>query len=97
MRNNKVEIEFYRNNFRELTKVTSERKIHYYENEYDEEPVQLTRQIHEKENLISYWQNWSKLHPLFGHKIALKTGKKLRRGRSKSCPLKMRQLYVHPS
>lgn len=89
-----MEIEFYRNNFKELTKVTSERKIRYYEQFYDAELPQLQKQLHEKENLIKYWKNWSKLHANFEQKIALRpSDSKRRRLRNKSCPFKLRQAH----
>jgi hypothetical protein len=53
---------------------------------------QLQKQLHEKENLIKYWQNWSKVHGNFEQKIALRTtGNKRRRVRNKSCPFILRQ------
>ncbi len=56
---NRIEVEFYRENFKELSKVTAERKIQFYGQYYQEILPTLEKKLHEKQNLIAYWKHWT--------------------------------------
>lgn len=72
-------MDFYRNNFKELSRVTTERKIQYYDEYYEEILPRLEKKLHEKENLIHYWKNWHAVHKNslnFDERRVLAKGKK---------------------
>ena len=58
MRLVKVENDFYRDNFKELTKVSTERKIKYYTEDYRETLPNVESKLDKRNAMIAYWKQW---------------------------------------
>lgn len=55
---NKIEVEFYKGNFKELNRVTTERKIKFFDEQYYEIMPNLERRLRERDNIVKYWKHW---------------------------------------
>jgi hypothetical protein len=99
MQQYRVEVDFYRSNFKELTKVTTERKIRYYDESYTEILPRLDRLMHERGQVVAYWKQWYDQHrDMYSERRMLAVRpKKLREGKRRGHSCGSRFSYVRES
>ena len=55
---NQIEVEFYKENFKELSRVPVERKIKFFDEQYYEIMPNLERRLRERNRIVKYWKYW---------------------------------------
>lgn len=84
----KIEAEFYKNYFKELTKVTTERKVMYYMNQYEEIVPHLHKIVNDRELVANYFKKWQKNRGNMERKMISRHSKQIRT-RNYSCMAKL--------
>lgn len=80
----KIEAEFYKNHFKELTKITTERKVMYYMNQYEEIVPHLHNMVNDRELIANYFKKWQESRGTMENKMITHNTKYIKR-RNYSC------------